>query len=54
MWYVVIALIVLCPLGLLAPGGAFGEGAAWRYQDGVRFCAGRFGSLEGPLARLAA
>jgi hypothetical protein len=26
LWYVIIALIVLVPLGLLAPGGAFGEG----------------------------
>lgn len=28
LWYVLIGLIVLCPLGLLAPGGAFGEGYA--------------------------
>ncbi len=26
LWYVIIALIVLVPLGLLAPEGAFGEG----------------------------
>jgi len=28
LWFVIIGLIVLVPLGLLAPGGAFGEGSA--------------------------
>lgn len=30
LWLIVIALVVLSPLGMLAPGTAFGE---WRPQD---------------------
>jgi cobalt/nickel transport system permease protein len=37
LWYVLIAMIVLCPLGLLAPGGAFGEGYAEDIKSAVGF-----------------
>jgi cobalt/nickel transport system permease protein len=47
MWYVVIALIVLCPLGLLAPGGAFGEGAASDLKSAFGFVPAGFAALSG-------
>ena len=47
MWYVVIALIVLCPLGLLAPGGAFGEGAAGDLKTAFGFVPAGFAALSG-------
>ena len=47
MWYVVIALIVLVPLGLLAPGGAFGEGAASDLKSALGFVPAGFAALSG-------
>jgi cobalt/nickel transport system permease protein len=37
LWYVIIALIVLVPLGLLAPGGAFGEGGLEDIKQALGF-----------------
>ncbi len=45
LWYVVIALIVLVPIGLLAPGGAFGEG-------GINEIKSAFGFVPAGLAAL--
>jgi cobalt/nickel transport system permease protein len=47
MWYVVIGLIVLVPLGLLAPGGAFGEGAASDLKSAFGFVPSGFAALSG-------
>ena len=47
MWYVVIALIVLVPLGLLAPGGAFGEGAAEDLKAAFGFVPAGFAAMWG-------
>ena len=47
MWYVVIALIVLVPLGLLAPGGAFGEGAAEDLKAAFGFVPAGFAAMSG-------
>jgi cobalt/nickel transport system permease protein len=47
MWYVVIALIVLVPLGLIAPGGAFGEGAAEDLKAAFGFVPAGFAAMSG-------
>jgi cobalt/nickel transport protein len=47
MWYVVIALIVLVPLGLIAPGGAFGEGAAADIKAALGFVPAGLATMGG-------
>ena len=49
LWYVIIALIVLVPLGLLAPGGAFGEGEVSDIKAAFGFVPAGLAALRGPL-----
>ncbi len=47
LWYVIIALIVLVPLGLLAPGGAFGEGEVSDIKAAFGFVPAGLAALRG-------
>lgn len=47
MWLAIIGLILLVPLGLLAPGGAFGEGSAEDIKAAFGFVPKGFAALAG-------
>ena len=52
MWWAIIGLILLVPLGLLAPGGAFGEDSVEDIKKAFHFVPKGMAALAGHLHAL--